>query len=128
MEKDKRLKEQELEIRTLNAQKRVDTKKIKELELEVRKLQSNELKTKKYKSEVPNHRRGDLSDDSDKEESDSGTMRSRQAVAQRDQERDLMLQLMMGNMFEMRHNLQAQRAEDEMLQKALEESRQTAGV
>ena len=69
MEKDKRLKEQELEIRTLNAQKRVDTKKIKELELEVRKLQSNELKTKKYKSEVPNHRRGDLSDDSDKEES-----------------------------------------------------------
>lgn len=35
---------------------------------------------------------------------------------------------MMGNMFEMRQNLHAQKAEEEMLQKALEESRQTAGV
>lgn len=42
---------------------------------------------------------------------------------ERERERDLMLQLMMGNMFEMRQNLHAQRAEDEMLQKALEESR-----
>lgn len=38
-----------------------------------------------------------------------------------------MLQMMMGNMFEMRSHA-AQRAEDEMLQKALEESRQVAGV
>ena len=41
----------------------------------------------------------------------------------------MLLQLMMGNMFEMRpidHAARAQRAEEEMLQKAIEESRRMA--
>jgi hypothetical protein len=52
----------------LNVSKRADASKIKELELEVRKLKANELKMGKYKSENPNNRRAQISDDSDKEE------------------------------------------------------------
>lgn len=57
-----------MEIKLLTSQKRLDGNKIKDLEEEVRRLRTKELKMAKYKSEKPNHRRSDLSDDSDKEE------------------------------------------------------------
>ena len=57
-----------MEIKLLNSQKRLDGNNINDLEEEVRRLRTKELKMGKYKSEKPNRRRSDLSDDSDKEE------------------------------------------------------------
>ena len=52
---------------------------------------------------------------------------TRQQIEQRERDRDLMLQFMMSNMLEMRPMAMRQhRAEDEMLQKALADSRAIA--
>lgn len=117
----------------MNAQKTRDAKKIRELEAEVRKLKADELKMGKHKSERPQLRRG-FSNDSDKEEDEDEEEEevqrqpmTRQQMVERERERDMLLQMMMGNMFEMRPQvIHAQRAEEEMLQKALEESRRMA--
>ena len=80
----------------LSSYKRMDAKKIKDLEQEVRMLKVNELKVGKYKSDVPNLRRADLSDDSSKEEEEEEESTSiirpiRQQVEERDRERDMLL-------------------------------------
>ena len=50
---------------------------------------------------------------------------AREQVQKRERDRDFMFQVMMGNMMMARH-VEAERREEEMLQKAIEESRRMA--
>lgn len=118
------IKQQELEKKNLNLQKLKDEKKLKDLENELKKLKSKEgPKLGKHKSVREQQRRG-LGGDSEQSQTQERQQLTREQLEQRERDRDLMLQFMMSNMMEMRPMMmRQQRAEDEMLQAALAESR-----
>ena len=68
IEKDRKLKEQIIEQKTLNAQKVKDEKKIKDLQGELKKLKDNELAMSKNKSVKEKPSRGIMRDDNDSDE------------------------------------------------------------
>ena len=68
IEKDRKLKEQIIEQKTLNAQKVKDEKKIKDLQAELKKLKDNELSMSKNKSVKEKPSRGIMGDENDSDE------------------------------------------------------------
>ena len=68
IEKDRKLKEQIIEKKTLNAQKVKDEKKIKDLQAELKKLKDNELAMSKNKIVKEKPSRGIMGDDNDSDE------------------------------------------------------------